>query len=385
MSEPPHPPAEPSDAARAAQPLLAGLDARRLVAGMLEDSGSLSFAVDWDAPAPGELGRLLTGCDVHRMLGRGGMGAVYLATETRLGRQVAIKLLPPELGRCQEFRQRFEREAWILAQLDHPHIVRLHGLGESEHGHLYLVMEYIEGTNLADLLREARAHGRAGAPLVPWPRIVEIIGQLCEALGHAHAQGLIHRDLKPANVLLTSEGSVKLADFGLARPMVGAAGQPENRAMMTQTGQVMGTYDYMAPEQRDGMPGDHRVDLYGVGVLLYQLLTGTLPRGAFAPPSALAGVGPAVDRLVLRALANDPDARPPSAAALRDALRACPPDGRRPAWDSPAVRVAAAVLAAGGLAALGWAASARPPGGSGGRPALSRPQLGVSGPGDDRP
>ena len=343
----PGPPPDPPP-----QPLLEGLDARRLVAGMLEDTEPWPIESDWEAPSPEELGELLVGYQVHRMLGRGGMGAVYLATETRLGREVAIKLLPPELGYRQEFRQRFEREAWILAQLDHPHIVRLHGMGESEGGHLYLVMEYVEGTNLAGLLHDARAGASATGPVLPWPRVVQITSELCEALAHAHARGLIHRDLKPANVLLTPGGSVKLADFGLARPFQPQATGREARAQMTQTGQVMGTYDYMAPEQRDGAPGDHRVDLYGLGVLMYQMLTGALPRGAFSPPSALVGTGPAVDRLVLRALASDPEQRTPSAEALRTELLACPPDGRRAWRDRPYGLAAAAVLAAGVAAAV---------------------------------
>jgi hypothetical protein len=324
---------------------------------MLEDTEPWPIESGWEAPSPEELGRLLVGYQVVRMLGRGGMGAVYLATETRLGREVAIKLLPPELGYRQDFRQRFEREAWILAQLDHPHIVRLYGMGESETGHLYLVMEYVEGTNLAGLLQDARAGMRAGGPVVPWPRVVQITSELCEALAHAHARSLIHRDLKPANVLLTPGGSVKLADFGLARPLLPPAAGQEARAQMTQTGQVMGTYDYMAPEQRDGAPGDHRVDLYGLGVLMYQLLTGALPRGAFSPPSALVGTGPAVDRLVLRALASDPDQRIPSAEALQAELMACPSDGLR-SWRDRSYGRVAAVLAIGIAAAALWPARA---------------------------
>lgn len=364
MSDPPElPPDQSRGEAMPGQPLLDGLDARRLIADMLASSGPMLASPDWEAPTSEALGAMLHGYQVHRMLGRGGMGAVYLATESRLGRDVAIKLLPPELGQRGDFRQRFEREGWVLAQLDHPHIVRLYSLGESEGGHLYLVMESIDGTSLADFLRDARAGMATGAPMVAWPRCVEIIGQLCEALTHAHAQGLIHRDLKPANVLLTKEGKVKLADFGLARPLVGPRDgvAAENRALLTQTGQLMGTYDYMAPEQRDGLPGDHRVDVYGVGVLLYQMLTGTLPRGAFLPPSALVGTSPEIDRLVMRALATAPADRTPNAEALRTEMLECPEHGPvRRRWPQR-WSAAAALLAAGGVASATWLARSPAP------------------------
>ena len=356
------------------QPLLAGLDARRLVAGIFEETGQPSLGFEWEAPTPEELNHLLVGYTVEKMLGRGGMGAVYLATETRLGRRVAIKLLPPELGRKPDFRQRFEREAWILAKLEHAHIVRLYGLGESDQGHLYLIMEYIEGTNLADLIQEARASvdRKRNQPVVPWPRTVHIMDQLCQALSYAHSQSLVHRDLKPANVLLTSDGAVKLADFGLARSSLPGATPRESVVLMTQTGQLMGTYDYMAPEQRDGLAGDYRVDLYGAGVLLYQLLTGSLPRGAFSHPSAVAGVSPAIDKVVRHALANDPDERTASAEALRREILACPHHGRAGLWAHPATRTAAAILAvAGSVAAVYTVTSRLPPRMSGAGPAAS--------------
>ena len=336
------------------QPLLAGLNAKKLMAELLDDSAPPSMGYDWAAPSPAELSPLLPGYDVESLLGRGGMGAVYLATETRLRRRVALKLLPLELGFRHDFRQRFEREARVLAQLDHPHIVRLYGMGETDDGHLYLVMEYVEGSHLAALLQQAlTAPNRPpGRPLIPWPRIAQIIGQLAEALTHAHAQGLIHRDLKPANVLLSRDGSAKLADFGLARTTLQNLGASDHSAFLTQTGQVMGTYDYMAPEQRDGLPSDHRVDLYGLGVLLYQLLTGSLPRGTFELPSTLAGVGPEVDRLVARALASNPAHRTPTAESFLAELRACPPQGKRARWNHPYTRTAAAIMAACGLGAV---------------------------------
>jgi serine/threonine protein kinase len=338
------------------QPLLAGLNAKKLMAELLDDSAPPSMGYDWAAPSPAELSPLLPGYDVESLLGRGGMGAVYLATETRLRRRVALKLLPLELGFRHDFRQRFEREARVLAQLDHPHIVRLYGMGETDDGHLYLVMEYVEGSHLAALLQQAlTAPDRPpGRPLIPWPRIAQIIGQLAEALAHAHAQGLIHRDLKPANVLLSRDGSAKLADFGLARTALQNLGVSEKSAFLTQTGQVMGTYDYMAPEQRDGLPSDHRVDIYGLGVLLYQLLTGSLPRGTFEPPSTLTGVGPEVDRLVARALASNPAHRTPTAEGFLAELRACPTQGKRALWNHPHTRTAAALMTVCGLGAVFW-------------------------------
>ena len=356
---PPDQPGLPSSV----QPLLAGLNARNLMAELLDDSTPPSMGYNWVAPAPAELSPLLPGYEVESLLGRGGMGAVYLATETRLRRRVALKLLPLELGFRHDFRQRFEREARVLAQLDHPHIVRLYGMGETDDGHLYLVMEYVEGSHLAALLQEAlTAPDRPpGRPVIPWPRIAQIIGQLAEALAHAHAQGLIHRDLKPANVLLSRDGSAKLADFGLARTALQNLGVSEKSAFLTQTGQVMGTYEYMAPEQRDGLPSDHRVDIYGLGVLLYQLLTGSLPRGTFEPPSTLAGVGPEVDRLVARALASNPAHRTPTAESFLAELRACPPQGKRALWNHPHTRTAAALMTACGLGAGFWITSLKQP------------------------
>ena len=358
----PRPPDQPG-LPSSVQPLLAGLNARNLMAELLDDSTPPSMGYNWVAPAPAELSPLLPGYEVESLLGRGGMGAVYLATETRLRRRVALKLLPLELGFRHDFRQRFEREARVLAQLDHPHIVRLYGMGETDDGHLYLVMEYVEGSHLAALLQEAlTAPDRPpGRPVIPWPRIAQIIGQLAEALAHAHAQGLIHRDLKPANVLLSRDGSAKLADFGLARTALQNLAASEKSAFLTQTGQVMGTYEYMAPEQRDGLPSDHRVDIYGLGVLLYQLLTGSLPRGTFEPPSTLAGVGPEVDRLVARALASNPAHRTPTAESFLAELRACPPQGKRALWNHPHTRTAAALMTACGLGAGFWITSLKQP------------------------
>jgi hypothetical protein len=161
-------------------------------------------------------------------------------------------------------------------------------------------------------------------------------------------------------VLLSRDGSAKLADFGLARTTLQNLGASDHSAFLTQTGQIMGTYDYMAPEQRDGLPSDHRVDIYGLGVLLYQLLTGSLPRGTFEPPSSLAGVGPEVDRLVARALASNPAHRTPTAEGFLAELRACPPQGKRAPWNHPHTRTAAAIMAACGLGAFFSTTSLKP-------------------------
>jgi serine/threonine-protein kinase len=254
-------------------------------------------------------------------LGAGGMGTVYRARDTRLGRSVALKLLADELGADPAFRERFAREARTLALLNHPAIVTAYDFGEDE-GQLYIAMELVEGRPLA-----------AEAAL-PAERAREIGERLCEALAYAHARGIIHRDIKPANILVGADGAVKLADFGVAR-LVPAAGAAS--AGLTGSRAVLGTPHFIAPEAMAGAPPDPRMDLYSVGVLLHQLLTGRLPLGAFEPPPGPLGT------VVMRALAADPDRRYPSAEAMRAALAAA----RAPGAGAP---VPVALVAHEGLA-----------------------------------
>src|SRR6516162_8329569 len=248
------------------------------------------------APSPAELAGRFPQLEILELLGQGGMGAVYKARQPKLDRLVAVKILPPEWGKDPAFSERFAREAKALARLTHPHIVAVHDFGESG-GLFYLVMEYVDGANLRHLLQEGRMKPAEALAVIP---------QICDALQYAHEEGVVHRDIKPENILLDSKGRVKIADFGLAKLL----NRP--RAVFTLTGsqQVMGTLDYMAPEQRlRPQEVDHRADIYSLGVVFYEMLTGELPLGRFAPPSQKAGVDARLDGVVFRALEREPEQR----------------------------------------------------------------------------
>jgi serine/threonine protein kinase len=266
----------------------------------------------------GEGGELpaLAGLEVLERIGQGGMGRVYKARHLGLDRPVAVKLLPPEVSGGPDFRARFEREAKILAALDHPNIVRVQDAGvQDEQG--YLVMELVEGASLRALIRDGLDAGRA----------LGIARQVCDALDYAHSRGVVHRDVKPENILVDREGRVKLVDFGLARTVTAAD------LRLTRPLQVMGTPHYMAPEQYEGLGrADHRADLYALGVVLYEMLTGELPVGRFPPPSRKGRAGPGLDAVVLRALEKEPARRYASAAEFRRALEAGRPRSRRWLW-----------------------------------------------------
>jgi formylglycine-generating enzyme required for sulfatase activity len=287
---------------------------------------------EWIPPDPEKLAQLLPQYRIERLIGQGGMGAVYQAVQLVLERPVAIKVLPAELGNDEEFVARFLREARTLAKLPHPGIVAIYELGRTSEGHLFFVMEFIDGADLAQLMRAGRLAPR---------QVFEIAVQVCEALQHAHSQDVIHRDLKPANILVTKSGRAKLADFGLARPL-----KEEGRVRASTL--VRGTPDYMAPEQRDGR-GDHRSDIYALGVLLYEMLTGRRPKGIFDPPSARAAVDARVDAVVVKALQQEPERRYQLVSEMMrdlERMRATPPRRTR----SP-IRTAAGVIASGLLLA----------------------------------
>ena len=261
--------------------------------------------------------------DIQREVGRGGMGVVYLATDRRLGRRVALKVIVPELAADAQFRQRFEREARVAATLEHPHVVPVYEAGEQD-GSLFIAMRFIDGRDLAT---EVRDHG-ALAP----DRLARIVLQVAGALDAAHRSGVVHRDVKPANVLLTGtseDEQAYLTDFGLTREAASESG-------LTLTGQWVGTVDYAAPEQILGEPTDARSDVYALGCLAFQALTGQPPfRGAPAarlfahmndPPPSACAARPAlraeVDAALARALAKKPDDRFQSAGDLGRALAA---------------------------------------------------------------
>ncbi|MFG3247784.1 protein kinase [Streptomyces sp. NPDC048187] len=273
-------------------------------------------------------GRALAGgrYQLRDLLGEGGMASVHLAYDSVLDRQVAIKTLHTELGREQAFRERFRREAQAVAKLTHTNIVSVFDTGEDELGGLttpYIVMEYVEGRPLGSVLDEdVRQQGA-----MPADKALKITADVLAALEISHEMGLVHRDIKPGNVMMTKRGVVKVMDFGIARAMQSGV------TSMTQTGMVVGTPQYLSPEQALGRGVDARSDLYSVGIMLFQLVTGRLPFDADSPlaiayahvqeepvaPSAVnRALPPAVDALVARALKKNPNERFPSAEAMRD-------------------------------------------------------------------
>jgi len=263
----------------------------------------------WHPPAPAELEGLLKGYRIEALIGRGGMGAVYRAVQTTLGREVAVKLFPAGLGEHDStLIDRFVQEAKTLAKLSHPNIVGIFDAGTSDQGHLYYVMELIDGTDLAKRIAK---EGR----LTP-EEARGICLRVCDALTAAHDLGFVHRDIKPANVLINAKGVVKVADFGLAR-LGDQAGDG-----LTQTGYVVGTPDFTAPEAHTpGMEIDGRADLYAVGVMLYQMLTGVVPRGAFKPASELVpGLDSRFDTVISRAMQTRREDRYQKASKLRHDL-----------------------------------------------------------------
>lgn len=228
------------------------------------------------------------------------MGAVYLARQKSLDRTVALKILPPELGLDLAFADRFTREAQAMARLSHPYIVTIHEFGRR--GPFYFfVMEYVDGLSLRALLDSGHMSPREALAIVP---------QICEALQYAHDQGIVHRDIKPENLLLTKAGQIKIADFGLAK-LIGAAA-----TQITES--VVGTPQYMAPEQKDRPAEvDHRADIYALGVVFYQMLTGELPRHQLTPPSQRVQIDVRLDQVVLRALEQQPARRYQQASEIK--------------------------------------------------------------------
>jgi predicted Ser/Thr protein kinase len=248
-------------------------------------------------PAPDELAKKFPQLEILELLGQGGMGAVYKARQKQLDRLVALKILPPEVGKEPAFAERFGREARSLAKLNHPRIVSVFDFGHTEDGLYYFIMEFVDGTDLRRVIE--------GGQLDPVEALA-IVPQICEALQYAHEEGLVHRDIKPENILLDKKGRVKIADFGLAKLL----GKPATAYTLTQAGQRMGTPHYMAPEQIEGAHEvDHRADIYSLGVVFYEMLTGELPLGRFAPPSQKVQVDVRLDEIVLHTLEKEPDRR----------------------------------------------------------------------------
>jgi serine/threonine-protein kinase len=224
------------------------------------------------------------------------MGVVYRGVQLNLDRPVAIKLLSPRLAADAEFAERFTREARALARLNHGNIVAVYDFGRAG-PYFYLVMEFVDGANLRHVMQGGRIEPK---------QALEIVPQICDALQYAHDESIVHRDIKPENILLDKRGRVKIADFGLAKLL----GHEPGNVSLTATQQVMGTLRYMAPEQMEGAKTlDHRADIYSLGVVFYELLTGELPIGRFAPPSKKVEIDVRLDEVVLRALEQKPEER----------------------------------------------------------------------------
>lgn len=255
-------------------------------------------------PSVEQLGEQFPNLKITELLGAGGMGAVYKARQEGLDRVVALKILPEEFGHDVKFALRFTREARTLAKLNHPNIVSVF-----EFGHVgdtyYFLMEYVDGSTLRDVVAAGQLEPAHALAIVP---------HLCDALQYAHDNGVIHRDIKPENILMAVDGSVKIADFGLSR-LLGDENQP---SPLTGTHQIMGTPRYMAPEQLEGARGvDHRADIYSLGVVFYEMLTGELPIGRFAAPSKKVQIDVRLDDVVLRTLEKEPRRRYQRASQIK--------------------------------------------------------------------
>lgn len=258
----------------------------------------------FEPPSVGRMAELFPALEIIELIGAGGMGAVYKARQSGLDRLVALKILPEEFGHDVKFALRFTREARTLAKLTHPNIVSVF-----EFGHVgdtyYFLMEFVDGSTLRDVVKAGQLAPEHALAIVP---------HLCDALQYAHDKGIIHRDIKPENILIALDGSVKIADFGLSRILGNDSGQE----MLTGTHQVMGTPRYMAPEQMEGSHCvDHRADIYSLGVVFYEMLTGELPIGRFAEPSKKVHIDVRLDEVVLRTLEKEPQRRYQQASQIK--------------------------------------------------------------------
>jgi serine/threonine protein kinase len=290
--------------------------------GQAPQPGSPTQPRQFVAPTVAELAPLFPQLEILELIGRGGMGAVYKARQKELDRIVALKILPPGIGDISAFADRFVREAKALAKLNHPNIITLYEFGRTD-GLFFVLTEYVDGVTLGRLLEAGRVAPREALAIVP---------QICDALQFAHDQGIVHRDIKPDNILLDRKGRVKVADFGIAKLMGGAAaGFPplstqaqdpgargEATGRVTASGVVVGTPNYMAPEQLEHPSEvDHRADIYALGVVFYQMLTGELPQRRLEPPSRKVHIDVRLDEVVLRALEKQPGLRYQQASVLK--------------------------------------------------------------------
>jgi serine/threonine protein kinase len=256
------------------------------------------------APPDAEIVRAFPQFEILETIGAGGMGRVYKVRQPHLDRVAALKILPRELAADPAFAERFMREGRALAKLSHPNIVAVFDFGQSGDLH-WLLMEYVDGVNL----RQAMAAGAMN------PReTLHVIPAICAALDYAHSQGVLHRDIKPENILIDTAGRVKIADFGVAK----LSGEAGRRVTLTLSGSALGTPAYMAPEQIERPQDvDHRADIYSLGVVFYEMLTGELPLGRFPAPSETPGIDPRLDTVVFRTLEKQRERRYQTAGEMK--------------------------------------------------------------------
>ncbi|MEM8943550.1 MAG: serine/threonine-protein kinase [Planctomycetota bacterium] len=258
----------------------------------------------FEPPKVGQLAELFPSLEIIELVGAGGMGAVYKARQSGLDRLVALKVLPEEFGNDVKFALRFTREARTLAKLSHPNIVSVHEFGNVDDTY-YFLMDFVDGSTLRDVVSAGQLSPEHALAIVP---------HLCDALQYAHDRGIVHRDIKPENILLAVDGTVKIADFGLSRIL----GHESQQEQLTETHQVMGTPRYMAPENLEGSRHvDHRADIYSLGVVFYEMLTGELPIGRFEVPSKKAQIDVRLDDVVLRTLEKEPQRRYQHASQIK--------------------------------------------------------------------
>jgi len=288
-------------------------------------------------PEPAELGKHFPQLDILELLGQGGMGAVYKARQRQLDRLVALKVLPPQVGQMEAFAERFSREARSLARLNHPGIVMVYDFGHTDSGLYYFIMEFVDGTDLRHVI-QARQFSSAQA--------LAVVPQVCEALQYAHEEGIVHRDIKPENILLNKKGQAKIADFGLAKLL----DRPAAAYTLTKAGQRMGTPHYMAPEQIEH-PGqvDHRADIYSLGVVFYEMLTGELPLGRFPLPSNKVHIDVRLDEVVLKTLEKEPERRYQHASEVKTDVETISGAGKA---KEPAREVPASLKSSDGMEAI---------------------------------
>src|SRR6266568_8584745 len=258
-------------------------------------------------PTHEELAAAFPQLEILELIGQGGMGFVFKARQPKIERLVALKILSQSLAADPAFAERFTREGRVLARLNHPNIVTLYDFGQAG-GFFYLLMEFVDGVNLRQAMKVGRFTPAQALSVVP---------KICEALQFAHDEGILHRDIKPENIMLDAKGRVKIADFGIAKLI----GEPHADAHLTASGGTLGTPHYMAPEQIERPSTvDHRADIYSLGVVFYELLTGELPLGRFPTPSQKIQVDVRLDEVVLHALEKEPARRYQHASQVRTAV-----------------------------------------------------------------